>query len=56
MPKRVFELLNELVDFFKQQRNKELAQFLQDEEMALAYLVDIFGQLNALNTSMQGKD
>ena len=54
--KRIFELRDDLVDFFKQQRKEELAQFLQDEDLALAYLVDIFSRLNALNTSMQGKD
>lgn len=54
---RVFELRSELASFLVG-RNSELATFMSDNVWLakLAYLADIFSHLNALNTSLQGKD
>ena len=56
MLKLVYELRIELRDFFTQQKTEELVKFLQDDVVSLAYLVDIFGRMNELNLSLQGKD
>ena len=52
MLKPVFELIN----FFKEQKEGDIIKFLKDDVASLAYLVDIFGQLNKLNISLQGRD
>lgn len=54
---RVFELRSELASFLMD-NNLELATFVSDNVWLakLAYLADIFCQLNALNTSLQGRD
>ena len=55
---RVFELRDELKLFFEVQGKMEFFAWLNDEEwiMRLAYLVDIFEQLNKLNLQMQGRN
>jgi len=55
---RVFELRDELKLFFEVQGKMEFFAWLDDEEwiMRLAYLVDIFEQLNKLNLQMQGRN
>ena len=55
---RVFELRDEVKLFFEVQGKIEFFSWLHDEEwiMCLAYLVDIFEQLNKLNLQMQGKN
>lgn len=54
---RVFELHNELA-LFLMDKDSELALFVSDNVWLakLAYLADIFCQLNALNASLQGRD
>ncbi|XP_051784716.1 protein FAM200A-like [Erpetoichthys calabaricus] len=54
---RVFELRSELASFLMD-KNSELVKFVSDNVWLakLAYLADIFCQLNALNTSLQGRD
>ena len=54
--KRVFTLRNELRDFFVQQKKEDLVEFLHEDVVSLAYLVDIFSRLNELNLSLQGQD
>ena len=55
--RRFFKLKNELKEFC-QLKNKMMYSWLEDEEwiFSLAYLHDIFKQLNKLNLRMQGKD
>ena len=55
---RIFELRDELKLFFEVQGKTEFLAWLNDEEwiMRLAYLVDIFEQLNKLNLQMQGRN
>ena len=52
---RLFEYREETKHFFREM-NSPLAEFLLDEMWSckLAYLADIFGPLNELNTSLQG--
>ena len=52
---RLFELRKEAKHFLREM-NSPLAEFLLDEMWLckLAYLADIFGRLNELNTSLQG--
>lgn len=54
---RVFDLREE-VHTFLQEKNSDLAEHFVDEEFlsTLAYMADIFGILNDLNTSFQGHD
>ncbi|XP_051774916.1 protein FAM200A-like [Erpetoichthys calabaricus] len=54
---RVFELQSELASFLMD-KNSELVKFVSDNVWLakLAYLADIFCQLNALNTSLQVRD
>jgi len=54
--KRIFELRTEFMEFCIQQRNTELIAFFSDKEkmVCVAYLVDIFENLNFLNLSLQG--
>ena len=59
MAERVFELRAELREFFENDGKPKTVDFvaaLNDPDWALhlAYLVDIFSQLNALNKSLQG--
>ena len=53
---RVFELRKELEIFLQRQRKQELEARFRDElwVLRLAYLVDIFDQLNRLNLKLQG--
>lgn len=55
MLSRVFQLREELTEFFARQR-EELAAYFNDPSFIqrLAYLADIFEKLNSLNLSMQG--
>ncbi|XP_042213890.1 zinc finger BED domain-containing protein 5-like, partial [Homarus americanus] len=55
---RIFELRDELKLFFEVQGKMEFFAWLDDEEwlMRLAYLVDIFEQLDKLNLQMQGRN
>lgn len=57
MLSRLFELREELRQFFQSEEKAEFVAQLRDREWCakLAYLADIFSHLNALNTSMQGK-
>lgn len=52
---RVFELRNEIAQFLSDQ-NSNLATHFKDPawNAKLAYLADVFDELNKLNTSMQG--
>lgn len=54
---RLFELRAEML-IFLQDANPELAKFFADEEwlIQLAYLADLFSQINILNMSLQGPD
>lgn len=54
---RLFELRSELLEFLTQY-NVDLAGKVADDLwlLKLAYLADIFSQLNILNTSMQGEE
>jgi len=54
---RFYELLKELLAFFNQEKMDEYSTLLNDQHWCskLAYLSDIFHQLNKVNTSMQGK-
>ena len=54
--KRVFDLRTELIELFTQQSRPEFVQLLQENVISIAYLVDIFGKLNELNLSLQGKN
>jgi hypothetical protein len=55
---RVFELKDELKSFLEMQRKQEFLINFNDEAwiQRVAYLSDIFGQLNKLNLKLQGKD
>lgn len=54
---RTFELREEIKVFCEKSKKTELATWLKDEvwQLNLAYLVDIFEQLNKLNHQMQGR-
>ena len=54
---RVFQLRNEIKNFCEKHRKTDLVACLDHEEwqLSLAYLVDIFEQLNKLNLLMQGR-
>jgi len=57
--KRVFELRNELLQFFRCSNiSKDFATSLADDKflLKLAYLVDIFEAISLLNQSLQGTD
>jgi hypothetical protein len=55
---RVFELKDELKSFLEMQRKQEFLINFNDEAwiQRVAYLSDIFGQLNKLNLKLQGQD
>ncbi|KAJ3588490.1 hypothetical protein NHX12_012082 [Muraenolepis orangiensis] len=55
---RFFELKDELLAFFTDVKKPELVDFLCDQNKMclLAYITDIFGKLNDLNMSMQGRN
>ena len=54
---RVFQLRNEIKNFCEKHGKTDLVAILDHEEwqLSLAYLVDIFEQLNKLNLLMQGR-
>ena len=59
--KRVFELRDELLQFFRCAKSRTCEDFvasLEDDEflLKLAYLVDIFEAINLLNQSIQGTE
>lgn len=56
--RRVFALKNELRKFLEAQSRDDLLAAWNNAQwdINLAYLVDIFGQFNTLNLSLQGKD
>ena len=56
--KRVFELRDELKIFFELEKKMEFASLLNNNRWIryLAYMVDIFDQLNKLNLKMQGRN
>ena len=58
MAKRVFELKDELNLFFEHEKKTEFALLLKNDRWIryLAYMVDIFDQLNKLNPKMQRKN
>ena len=53
---RVFEL-RESIEMFLRERNSDFLQYFEEPNfvISLAYLADIFGILNSLNISLQGK-
>ena len=53
---RVFEL-RESIEMFLRERNSDFLQYFEDPNfvISLAYLADIFGILNSLNISLQGR-
>uniref|UniRef100_A0A3B4VDX5 HAT C-terminal dimerisation domain-containing protein n=1 Tax=Seriola dumerili TaxID=41447 RepID=A0A3B4VDX5_SERDU len=55
---RVFELRSEIHDFLREHKHNELADNFCDTEWLtkLAYLTDLFAELNKLNSSMQGRN
>lgn len=55
--KRVFELRSELKGFFENDDRNDFLTLLEDDmwNKRLAYLVDIFEQLNKVNLQMQGR-
>ena len=55
---RFYELREELLTFCLQENLKELAECLSDDHWCskLAYLADIFHELNLLNSGMQGRN
>jgi zinc finger BED domain-containing protein 5/7/8/9 len=54
---RTFELREEMYVFIKEEGHKHASEFSNKEFLIkLAYLCDIFDKLNALNTSLQGKN
>ena len=54
---RIYELREELLIFFIQENLIDFSDSLRDESWCskLAYLADIFQQLNKVNTNMQGR-
>jgi hypothetical protein len=54
---RLYELRNELLEIFATEK-PEFEASIKDETWCskVAYLADIFGHLNSLNASMQGKE
>ena len=56
--KQVFELRDELKLFFELEKKTDFALLLKNDRWIryLAYMVDIFDQLNRLNLKMQGKN
>ena len=55
---RFFKLRNKLLAFSMDVKKTDFVDFLCDQQKMclLAYVTDIFGKLNELNTSMQGKN
>lgn len=54
---RLFELRKEVHTFLEEQRSPLAEHYTDDQFCAkLAYLSDIFDQLNQLNVSMQGRN
>uniref|UniRef100_A0A8C0JE03 Uncharacterized protein n=1 Tax=Chelonoidis abingdonii TaxID=106734 RepID=A0A8C0JE03_CHEAB len=55
--KHVFMLHEAMAEFFLRKQKQELNKLFSDKKwlLCLAYLVDIFGSLNDLNLSLQGK-
>ncbi|GLV38082.1 hypothetical protein CBL_10049 [Carabus blaptoides fortunei] len=55
MLRRVFEMREEIIQFLTNQRSNLVEEFGKRESiLGLAYLADIFSQLNELNISLQG--
>lgn len=56
--KRVFELRGEIQEFILQKNQQDLMLHFNtgEQSLKLAYLNDIFSQLNRLNLSMQGRE
>ena len=54
---RFLSLKKELLAFFLEEKQETFANLLKDDMWILkvAYLTDIFGKFNVLNSSMQGK-
>ena len=54
---RLFELKNEVEIFLRENKNNLHIQFYNEEfAVMLAYLADVFGHLNDMNLSLQGRD
>ncbi|XP_050066389.1 zinc finger BED domain-containing protein 5-like [Aphis gossypii] len=55
---RVFELKEELLEFYSTEGNITLCELLKNEKWCamLAYLADIFNYINGVNTNMQGRE
>ena len=54
---RLYELKNEVETFFQENKNNLDVQLCIEEFVAiLAYLADIFGHLNDMNLSLQGRN
>ena len=58
MLSRVHELRKEIVQFLEYKGQTELCSLFDDTglELRLSFLVDIFGELNKLNTTLQGRN
>ncbi len=54
MLNRVYEIKNELIEFFKNNQKCEYADFLRMNDTTISYLVDIFSHFNRVNLSLQG--
>uniref|UniRef100_F6WI10 Uncharacterized protein n=1 Tax=Ciona intestinalis TaxID=7719 RepID=F6WI10_CIOIN len=53
---RVYELRNEIANYLQEEKHQQAANFKDVNFLTnLAYLCDIFGKLNHLNTTLQGK-
>lgn len=55
---RVFELKEELLEFYSTEGNITFCELLKNEKWCamLAYLADIFNYINSVNTNMQGRE
>ncbi|KAL4121591.1 hypothetical protein QTP88_014076 [Uroleucon formosanum] len=55
---RVFELKEELLEFYSTEGNITFCELLKNEKWCamLAYLADIFNYINSINTNMQGRE
>jgi hypothetical protein len=55
---RVFELKEELLEFYITEGNMTFCELLKNEKWCamLAYLADIFNYINSVNTNMQGRE
>ena len=53
----MYELKNEVAIFFRENKNNLHVQFHNEKSVVmLAYLADVFGRLNDMNLSLQGRD